>query len=291
MSLAQLFYRKETLREHLRRRRVQRLAARSACKFRLEPLEPRLLLSSDALAVPVFEEVEPAGALVYEASVSGSAEAVAEIDTLNLSLDAGQVLTAVFSPQDPAIQGRFEILGPNGTSLGAAQASGAGESFAIQGVAIAQNGTFSLDIHSLAGTGGYDLRLLLNSLVEPESFGGPAHDSVASAFSLEGSSVALQGSADRLAVIGTTDATSDFYSVELTAGEAVAAVLADLDSESTSATFSLDLLDPEGTLIALGQEDFENVHEAVHQFIAPTSGTYFLRVHGDGLHAGAVLGR
>ncbi len=92
------------------------------------------------------------------------------------------------------------------------------------------------------GTGAYDVQVFLNSVLEPESFGGAPNDDLASAVDVNASAVALQGIGDRLAVTGITDAgTADLYRFDLTEGQAATLILSTADLSA-----NLELLDGAG---------------------------------------------
>ncbi len=278
MSLAELFYHRQALRAPFFRRKRGKTPTRAGRKFQLEALEPRLLLSADAIALPQLEQVQPAGSLIHEASVSGSLDAVGEIDTVTMTLDPGQTISAVFTPQASTLRGELDLRAPGGASLGLVQASGEGQRVLLQTLPVAQSGTYSLNVHSLVGTGAYSVQVFLNSALEPESFGGTTNNDLLTAFSLNESAITLQGTADRLAVRGVTEAgTPDVYRFDLVAGQP--ATLA-LFTDTFGGAVTVELLDENGTLLASGVTGPTNVHRALQNFIAPATGSYFARIAG-----------
>src|SRR5205823_1188144 len=121
----------------------------------------------------------------------------------------------------------------------------------------------------LAGAGTYAAEVTLDALLEE---GG------ASAQPLAGSEVTLQGAARRYAVLGATDEGGpDFYSIDLTAGEAADVVLTPL----AGAALELELQDAAGTVLAPGGPlTADPPGLVVRNFVAPATGTYHLRVSG-----------
>ncbi len=70
----------------------------------------------------------------------------------------------------------------------------------------------------------------------------------------------------------------DFYSFDLLADQAASLVVTGLGA----GTSTLELLDADGTSLALGQGGWNNVNDSIANFIAPADGTYYARVRGDG---------
>src|SRR5262249_31933737 len=124
----------------------------------------------------------------------------------------------------------------------------------------------------------------LNAALEAESHGGPANDVRTSAQNLEGSFITLHsaGSAGsspqpaRGAVLGRIEDSSkaDFYQFDLKAGQSATVQLTRSGGNSHVA-----LLGPDGTTLALGRAGSV---EGIPDFVAASTGTYYLRVTGDG---------
>jgi hypothetical protein len=79
----------------------------------------------------------------------------------------------------------------------------------------------------------------------------------------------------------------DVYSLELDAGEAVSSVL----TATGPGSVSVELLDDSGTPLAVGLAGSTNVTQAISDFVAPTAGTYFWRVTGDGEYSLVLVRR
>jgi hypothetical protein len=140
---------------------------------------------------------------------------------------------------------------------------------------------FAIPTGLLAGTGRYVFAVLVEDLR-----GGGILENRSRTFTepytpaqeLALSAVALQAAADRLGVVGLTDADEDFYRFELAPGQAASLVLTALDAPADQ--LRLDLLNAEGTLLATGVGRWLDVGQAIAGFVAPASGTYFARVSG-----------
>jgi hypothetical protein len=72
MNLADLFYLKETFRETVRRRRQGQRLQQGIHRFGLEPLEPRVLLSSAPTEVVLTEQSIPEAPLATQATAAVS---------------------------------------------------------------------------------------------------------------------------------------------------------------------------------------------------------------------------
>ncbi|MDP2433475.1 MAG: CARDB domain-containing protein [Pseudomonadota bacterium] len=115
--------------------------------------------------------------------------------------------------------------------------------------------------------------------LEAEAWGGAGNDVAITAESLDASSHALLGTADRLALLGDIAAgTSDWYNFSLAAGQAASMAVTRADNAILSG-LTLELYDLDGTtLLATGIADAGNVDQSISAFLAPTTGTYSLRV-------------
>ena len=211
--------------------------------------------------------------------VSGGLHDAGDIDRFTIGLDAGQSLSLALYPNDPAAAAQIQVLGPGGEALGLASGA-AGATVLLQSVPALAAGTYTVAISSPTGAIDYNLQLLLNGQFERESYGGPSNGTPAGA-------QALLAAGDQGAVVGwVEDAaggdaadTADYYALNLQAGEAlhVAAVCA-LGSQHVDVA----LLDAAGTVVALGIEGAAtNVDEFIAGYVAPTTGTYHLRLTSD----------
>ncbi len=72
---------------------------------------------------------------------------------------------------------------------------------------------------------------------------------------------------------------ADYYRLSLNAGEA-ASILLGTVRKSDNVTIELE--DNLGNILAIGHDGFLNAHHAISDFIAPTTGDYFVKVSGSG---------
>jgi autotransporter adhesin len=134
----------------------------------------------------------------------------------------------------------------------------------------------------LEGTGAYDATYWLNAHLEIESFGGGSNNDVSSAVDLASSSIGLPGGADRLAAVGRVDDSGhDYYRFDLQAGEIATLGLTGTAEGAAEGSLTLELLDPSGSLITMGQDTWSNFHQTILDFVAPGDGTYYARVSGE----------
>jgi sugar lactone lactonase YvrE len=103
-------------------------------------------------------------------------------------------------------------------------------------------------------------------------------------------STTIAGAGIGLAVVGTEGPpppvaqTTDFYKFSLAKGQSMTAVLSDLSNTSANVA----LVGADGTVLALGKVDGGN-EETINSYIAPSKGTYYLRVTGNGVQYSLVL--
>lgn len=220
--------------------------------------------------------VLPEGSLIHDPPRNGNFADAGDVDTFNISLDAGQTATLRFVPRDASIAAEINLMGPFGV-VGSAS-SGPGESLLLQTAPISEAGAYRIELASLAGSGDYELELILNAALEEESlFATNSNDTVETAQQLDGSSVTLVGQADRLAAVGVADAEgADYYAFSLEAGELASIAVTSQSNEE----MTLTLLDAGGVDLALGAIDGENVSQNIRLFSAPAAGEYVARVTG-----------
>ncbi len=161
-------------------------------------------IPTSAFPVPLTA-VNPSGSLVYQGSQSALIAPAGDTDSFTISLDAGQALTAVVVPA-ATLQPSVTITAPNSTVLGTATASALGTASRPSDRARQRSG----DLHGNGKRGcrhgrGSRSKLELNAAVELESHGGPSNNTIATAQPLDPAFTALGSTAQRAAVLGTTD--------------------------------------------------------------------------------------
>ena len=225
-----------------------------------------------------LEPKPPAGSLIFDPEVDGAFHVPGDADSYSLSVDAGQRITAILTPDDPTILAELELFSPNGDSIGVLSASTAGAIVALQSQSANAAGDYRVVARNIEGSGRFRLRVILNASVEGELLSGAENDTLASAESLDASSIALVGTADRLAVSGRlSDGTEpDFYSFTLDAGQTATVVVA-----STQPLRGVELWNAAGALLTVARRDASNVDSFIRDFTAPSAGTYFIRLTGN----------
>src|SRR3954471_2828329 len=241
-----------------------------------EALEPRVLLSAD------FNPVAPAGSMVYASTQTGTLASAGPDVSYTLSLDAGQKVSVALVAQDPALRASIRLLAPDGTLLGSADAPAAGYNALLDSISGADAGDYSLVFHDLEGAGNFKADIYLNATREAESVIVATNDDIPNAQSLAPSEISLPGGGKRYAALGTTEAAAaDFYDIELAEGDTATFGLAPTVVRPGSA-LHLELQDANGALIALGETGAKNFDQTIRGFVAPATGTYNLKVTGNG---------
>src|SRR4051812_4368243 len=248
-----------------------------------EALEPRVLLSAD------FNPVAPAGSMVYASTQTGTLASAGPDVSYTLSLDAGQKVSVALVAQDPALRASIRLLAPDGTLLGSADAPAAGYNALLDSISGADAGDYSLVFHDLEGAGNFKADIYLNATREAESVIVATNDDIPNAQNLAPSEISLPGGGKRYAALGTTEAgAADFYKVDLADGDTATFRLASTVAGAGSA-LHLELQDASGTLIALGESTANNFDQVIHGFVAPATGTYNLKVAGNGSEPYALV--
>src|SRR5262249_11368399 len=148
-----------------------------------------------------------------------------------------------------------------------------------QATSVSVAGIYTITIGGSSGSLGiYHMRVIVNAAVEEESHGGPANDELASAQDLGASFIALGGGATPGAVLGPAEPAGDDYAFHVDAGQSVSLALLGLSGN----TVSLQLQDALGHTLALGFSGYSNVGQAISNYVATESGTYYAIVSGFG---------
>ena len=178
----------------------------------------------------------PLGSLIFDPTVTSAFHVASDTDTYTIAVDAGQKITVILTPVDASVRARLALVGPGGATLGSADAATPGEAVVLQTLPASDAGAYRIDAASLAGTGRYHVQVVLNAAVETESrVPGASDDTRAAAQNLDASSVALQATASRLAVLGTIHMPSNVASgktVRVVAGTCNGAPVATLTDGS-----------------------------------------------------------
>ena len=168
-------------------------------KTLFEPLEQRQLLSVNPLSA--FTPSGPAAGVVYGQSISEAISSANEVDQFSVDLSADQTISLI-ADGDTGLQPRIELLAPNGSSLGAGSAAAVSGQATLQGIRTSLTGTYTVAVSGVGGSqGGYGMRVLLNSAVEPEWGGSGANDTASSAQNLGAEFVELGGGVAELATV------------------------------------------------------------------------------------------
>ncbi len=222
--------------------------------------------------------VAPLGSLVYDPPASANLYAGGDVDLYGITLDAGQKASVRLTLQNAGLSAQLELLGPDGSVLPGASVSGTGGTLILRNLPIDVAGGYTVRITGLGGSGNYETQLVLNAQLEAEAWGGAGNDAQAGAESLDASAIALQGGADRLAVLGGVAAgNSDWYRFTLAGGQAASLAVTRTDVTGGSG-LTLELFDSGGARLALGIADAGNVDQAISGFVAPAAGEYFARI-------------
>ena len=213
------------------------------------------------------------GGLVYDPPVTGSFIGTNDVDEFSISLDGNQKATVILKPNDPSIATHLEFRGPSG--LLQSFDSAAGATAFLQNVTIAAAGNYSIRASQITGSGSYTLELILNSSYESETLGGSTNDTTATAEAIDSSAYQLAVGADRLSVVGQTEAAADNFAFQMQAGQLATLALLAIDKSP----LQLELYDASNRL-AFGTSGALNAGATIRDFRAPVTGTYFARVSG-----------
>jgi hypothetical protein len=241
---------------------------------------------SDPVLAPLptpLTSVAPLGSHVYQTpdSTPGLITTADDIDDFTIDLDAGQRLTLAVVSQGAWLP-VVKLYDPDGNQISTAAATDAGQTVLIQNAEVSLAGVYRVEVMSAGGLGAYTVQATLNAALEFEQHSGAANDDLAGAQALDGIFVDVGYGMAQGAVLGTTqDALPDIYSLQLDSGESLTLVVEDLSGTGVT----LELLDGSGNLLASGAAGQDNVDQLLANFVAPDTGTYYVRLQGPDDHA------
>ena len=226
-----------------------------------------------AFPVPLVA-VSPRGSLVYQGSITGTVGFIGDTDSYSLSLDAGQQLTVLVDPA-ATLRPSVLVIGPLGTIVGTATATGNGlDALSLNGL-ITTAGTYTIVVSGAAGTtGAYTLTANANAAHELKAHNGPSNNTTAQ--NLDPAFITLGPTQSRAAVVGQLDGATlniDLYSFNLPADGRVSLALEDLVGTAAE----VELRNASGALIASGLVGPTNSDRVLNN-VALAAGTYSVRI-------------
>lgn len=126
----------------------------------------------------------PVSSGVYAAWVPGQFTHSADVDVYTVDLEAGQALRIEGVP-DAGARMAVEISDPNGNVIFAGSTLSSSSPVLHQAVPVTSDGTYTIKVSANGVPGLYALNVFVNELIEVESLGGAANDSLATAQDLD----------------------------------------------------------------------------------------------------------
>jgi hypothetical protein len=153
-----------------------------------------------------FETLSPAVTLAREQLKLGDISFAGDSDRYDVELVAGQVMSVAVQARS-SITATVTITGPNGETIASSQASAPGRSAVISSVRAGSTGVYGIELRDVADAiGGYQIRVGLDLLFEPEEVGGAANNTATFATNLDDVFVHVPGTPiERAMVRGISD--------------------------------------------------------------------------------------
>ncbi|MBI2824505.1 MAG: S8 family serine peptidase [Planctomycetia bacterium] len=182
-------------------------------------------------------------AIGYRSHTTGTITS-GDSDFYKFTLSAGDVVTVV-ADSTSSLDARVTLLNSVGTVIAAEDGTsvGPGVDSTVYAYRITTTGTYYVRVQPQSGTGAYNADVYLSTTTPPPAPSVP----------------------------------TDWYAFDLTAGERATLVLKGLSTGNVD----LALANPSAVDVATGVAGTTNADEMIHQFVAPSTGTYFARVTGD----------
>ncbi|MAE66557.1 MAG: hypothetical protein CMJ18_19990 [Phycisphaeraceae bacterium] len=177
----------------------------------LEAFTSSFTVSVEDFPVPLMK-LGPEGTRSYRGVTSGSIQPAGDTNFHLIELDAGQLLTVV-ADASSGLRSVLRVVRPDGQEIARASAIADGATAIVNGVHIGAGGPYVIEVSGAAGTtGGYDLIVMLNAVVEVEGRVGAGNDDLADAERLD-AAVFIGGGGELYGVSGQLGGrTEDFRS-------------------------------------------------------------------------------
>jgi hypothetical protein len=178
-----------------------------------------LNLDTTTVAFPTpLTAKQPLGSLIYDGSTTGVIGLPTDSDSFLLSVNAGQTISVLVSPQLGGLIPAVELRDPAGNLLASGSAATSIAKI-LQTVPAATSGNYKITVSGANGTtGSYKVAVTLNAALEAENNGGATNNTLASAQDIDASAVTLNTNSTRLAVLGSIGAGPGAGSEDFEAG-------------------------------------------------------------------------
>ena len=252
------------------------------------------VLDSKTIPLPAaFSAVSPLDTVITNASITESIPQPGLSSTFTLSLPANQLITLDLTT-DWVLQATMSLYDPSGNLIATGTAlDWVSNEFLLNTVPVIKKGTYKIVISGANDTPGmYTLDVTMNAAWQTEVDGVPTNESIGQAQNLNGAFM-TQAGISTAAVLGGSlysyDQT-DWYSVNLTAGQKVTITLIDLAPWGTWSTGQVSLTDSSGNVLASSGQ-VEDSQEVSFTFTVPRGegGLYDLSVTGTSLPYALVI--
>ncbi|MFO0946519.1 MAG: S8 family serine peptidase [Planctomycetota bacterium] len=220
-----------------------------------------------------FTRVATEGSLIYTYATTDFTDPSLPAYSIDTMLLAGERLSVALVAQNASAAITLNVYDSQG--LAHTQSATAGQRLVLNNALLQNNGLHYLEVVSTAATT-FTLTAYLNARIETEISTG-SNDLTSTAEDLSATSFTLLPGADRLAAVGVSNGV-DFYSMQLTAGQSVSVVSTAL----TGSALSLQIRNSGGTILATGSTGSVTGQTAIANYVAATTGTYYIRLSGTG---------
>lgn len=224
---------------------------------------------------PALRPFNPPGSNINHLQNSTNILGLGEVDPITIDIDAGQTLSIALT-SGATLRGSVELRDPNDTVVATATAVTDGDFVLMQLEPVLLDGTYTINVSGDGNTvGSYTLDVILNAAIEAEEFGGSSNNSIFTAQNIDATAQdVVDSTSTRLAVAGTSNGGSDFYSFTLTAGQPNSFVV-------SGDQVSIDLVNFFGGRLATGIAGY-SPGQSINNFVPQADGTYGVRIRANG---------
>jgi hypothetical protein len=190
---------------------------------------------------------DPVGGLVYEGTLRATLTMAGQVNYVPIRAQAGSTLAVALTNNGQwfGVDVALTLIAPSGAVLASADAGDRGDDEAIETLTLPEDGTYLIEVRSISNAGTYDVLLTLNAIDERETPRLGTNDLIQQAEDLDATMMNLSPVGRRGAVLGQAWADDqDWYSLSLTAGEAISVVAASAGGEAVT----LELHDWDGVV-------------------------------------------
>jgi subtilisin family serine protease len=237
--------------------------------------------STDAqlLSVPLVASSSTEPWFSYSGQSTSQISNVDLSDDYLLNLEAGHTLSLLVDVST-SLGATLEIFDPSGASIATGGTGALGADVVVNALPVTASGAYRVVVSRQAGSGAFTFRGLLNTMIEPEQYGGPTNNTSATALDLTPISFDFGSNRAHTLVNGVLGPLPgdgvDWYKLDVQAGDVFGVTV------TGSQVSGVNVYDASGAIVAAGTRAGSGLPFMVSGLPIDWAGPLYLSVQGSG---------